>query len=148
MLISMFLFIFSKIKMHCPANRIFCWAQMITLFGIGSILISSKTICPWHISLMAERAVFLMVYIWTPLDYLFWTISTCSPFHWRAVRLVQYSLACFTLLMKKCKVTRQARTFITSYSIWKTFYLLAKLTPSSLSLRPCLPVWSLCWQDW
>lgn len=40
---------------------------------------SCKTICPWHIY-AAKSAAFLLVYIWTPLDYLFWTASRCSPF--------------------------------------------------------------------
>ncbi len=51
-----------------------------------SVLMSCKTICPWHV-FAAESAAFLMVYIWTPLDYLFWTASRCSPFLCGAVCL-------------------------------------------------------------
>lgn len=51
-----------------------------------SILMSCKTICPWHV-FVAESAAFLLVYIWTPLDYLFWTASRCSPFLCGAVCL-------------------------------------------------------------
>lgn len=108
-------------------------------FGIAdfrSVLMSCKSICPWHVY-AAESAAFLMVYIWTPLDYFFWTASRCSPFFCGAVCSACTVSVCLLHCANEGVLGYSARQNFPPPVIFKRFYVLTKLD-LSWHLAQCL----------